>query len=99
MQQCRDDGRGSQESGHQFRLRHIPQGIKNNYTGFLRVTCRNLFKHLLDPYEKITTVDIKANNQIMNDTIYISFTINKLFECISNCIQHVDDVKTPYMMA
>ena len=36
--------------------------LKNKYTLFLGVTCRDLLDHLTNRYGKITTMDLKVNN-------------------------------------
>ena len=70
--------------------------FNNKYTKFLAVTFFDLLEHLLERYGKITTTDLKYNNQRINEPIDSSLTINKHFEKIDDCIQFADDGKTPY---
>ena len=51
--------------------------LKNKYTRFLIVTCRYLPENLLDQYVNITIMDLKYNNQWMNELIDTSLTIDK----------------------
>lgn len=60
--------------------------LKNKYTGFLRITCHNLLKHLLNQYGNITTPYLKANNQRMNDPNETPFPIENYFEHVNYCI-------------
>ena len=73
--------------------------LKNKYTRFLIVTCRYLPENLLDQYVNITIMDLKYNNQWMNELIDTSLTIDKWFERINDCIQCVDYENTPYTVA
>ena len=50
--------------------------LKNKYTGFVGVTCRDIPKNLLELYKNITTEDLKANYQKMNETIDASLVID-----------------------
>ena len=59
--------------------------LKNKYTRFLGVTCRDLLDYLLDRYGKITTADLKDNNIQINETIELFLLIENIFECINKC--------------
>ena len=60
--------------------------LNNKYTGFLGVMRNYLLEHLIDWYKTIMTVDLKTNNQLMNDFIDFSLPIDKYFECINDCV-------------
>ena len=62
--------------------------LKNKHTGFLGVMFRNLLKHLINRYGKIVAVDLKSNNQWMNEPIESYQPIEKYFEWTENCIQY-----------
>ena len=70
--------------------------FKNKYTVFLGVTFHNLLEDMLNIYRNITTTDIKAINQQMNNPIESSLTIDKYFKFIDDCIQYANYGKTPY---
>ena len=70
---------------------------KNKYTGFLRVTFRDLLKHMINWYGKIMTTDLKYNNQRMNEPIDSSLPIDKYFNQIDDCIQFDGDDNIPYI--
>ena len=70
--------------------------MKNKYTVSLRVTCSDLFKYIPNVDGNITTADLEANNQKMNDLIEFYLPINKYFEHLDDYSQYADNSNTPY---
>jgi hypothetical protein len=65
--------------------------LRNKYTGYLGVSIRYLFDHLLNRYGKITPADIESCKRHMNDPIDSTQPINIYFQKVNNCVQYAAD--------
>ena len=70
--------------------------MRNKYTGYLGVTTRDLFDHLLDRYGKITPADIEACKTKMNAPIDASQPIDVFFQRIDDCVQYAADGRVAF---
>jgi hypothetical protein len=65
--------------------------LRNKYTGYLGVSTRDLFDHLLDRYGKITPADIEECKRRMNDSLDSTQPIDMYFQKIDDCVQYAAD--------
>lgn len=69
---------------------------RDKYTGFLKVTARDLMTHLLHQYGKITASYQMANKRKMDDPLDPSIPIDVYFKLIDECVQFATDSGTAY---
>jgi uncharacterized protein (DUF433 family) len=65
--------------------------LRNKYMGYLGVSTRELFDHLLDRYGKITPADIADCKCRINESLDSTQPINVYFQTIDECIQYAAD--------
>jgi hypothetical protein len=65
--------------------------LRNKYTGYLGVSTRDLFDHLLDRYGKITPHNIEECKTRMNDPIDSTQPIDIYFKKVDDCVQYAAD--------
>jgi hypothetical protein len=65
--------------------------LRNKYTGYLGVSTRDLFDHLLDRYGKITPADIADCKRRINEPLDSTRPIDIYFQTIDECIQYAAD--------
>jgi len=65
--------------------------LRNKYTGYLGISTRDLFDHLLDRYGKITPADIEDCKRRMNDPIDATQPIDVYFQKVDDCVQYAAD--------
>ncbi len=65
--------------------------LRNKYTGYLGVSTRDLFDHLLDRYGKITPADIENCKRRMNDALDSTQPIDVYFQKVDDCVQYAAD--------
>ena len=65
--------------------------LRNKYTGYMGVSTRDLFDHLLDRYGKITPADIAECKKRMNETLDSTQPIDLYFQKVDECIQYAAD--------
>ncbi len=70
--------------------------LRNKYTGYLGITTRDLFDHLLDRYGKITPADIEECKRRMNAPIDASQPIDVFFQRIDDSVQYAADGQVAY---
>jgi hypothetical protein len=64
---------------------------QNKYTGYMGVSTRDLFDHLLDRYGKITPADIAECKRRINEALDSTHPIDIYFQTIDECIQYAAD--------
>ena len=65
--------------------------LRNKYTGYMGVSTRDLFDHLLDRYGKITPANIEECKKRMNEALDSTQPIDIYFQKIDECIQYAAD--------
>ena len=65
--------------------------LRNKYTGYLGISARDLFNHLLDRYGKIMPADIETCKKRMNDPIDSTQPIDIYFQKVDDCVQYAAD--------
>ena len=64
--------------------------LKNEYTGYSGVRCRDLFKHLLDTYANIDEFDLQTNQQRMQKPYDPHQPIEELYRQIAEAQAYAD---------
>ena len=70
--------------------------LRNQYTGYLSVSTRNILDHLLRRYSKITTANLDHNKKQMDDPYDPSDPIDTYFKRIDNAVQFASDGDIPF---
>jgi len=70
--------------------------LNNRYTGYFGVTTRDILDHLLLNHGKITSTDLKTNQDTFQAAMDPSQPIAIYFKAIDDCIEYADDANTPY---
>ena len=65
--------------------------LRNKYTGYLGITARDKFDHLLNCYGKITPAEVEECKKQMNEPINFTQPIDIYFKIIDNTVQYAAD--------
>jgi hypothetical protein len=70
--------------------------LRNGYTGYMRVTPRDLLDHLLERYGRITASDIANCRTKMEAPMDVTQPIDIYFQTIDDCVQFATDGQVPF---
>jgi hypothetical protein len=65
--------------------------LRNKYTGYMKISTRDLFDHLLDRYGKITPADIETCKRRMNEPTDSTQPTDILFQKVDDCVRYASD--------
>ena len=70
--------------------------LKNNYTGYTGVTCKDLLTHLLNTYANIDGYDLKVNRARMNTPYDLNQPTKTLYRQTTEAVVFANTGKIPY---
>ena len=68
---------------------------RNKVMGYLSFTTKEMLKHLLKWYGKISPRDLENNKTKLQEPIDPDLPIKVYFKCVDNCLQYAADAETP----
>ena len=69
---------------------------RNEFTGYLSVTTKEMLEHLLKRYGKISPVDLEKNKAKLQEPIDPYLPIDVYFKSVDDYLQYTADAKMPF---
>jgi hypothetical protein len=72
------------------------RALRNRHTGYANHTIREILTHLIDAYGLITPIDLKKNNDLLNEPWDPSTPFEHLIDQVEEAVEYADDGNQPF---